>query len=104
MIDKEEVNFLQRVKEEVDNLIDKLCNKYNYDRAYFRFKLVCSLFGEDFRKTDEVELFNDDKPRYCEFCGKETYFYYSDQDMFLCAECYAKLNKWSDPNKKAFSG
>ena len=93
MIDKEEAKFLRKVKEETDNLIDKLCDKYNYDRAYFRFKLMCFLYDESFLKIDEVELFNDDKPQYCEFCHKETYFYYKDRDMYLCAECYSKLDK-----------
>jgi hypothetical protein len=91
MIDKEETKFLQEIKEKVDHLIDKLCSKYNYDRAYFKFRLTCSLYNGSFSKIDEVELFNDDKPQYCEFCHKETYFYYEDQDIFLCAECYGKL-------------
>jgi hypothetical protein len=91
MIDEKEADFLQKVKEEVDKLIDKLCDKYNYDRAYFRFKLTCSLLDESFRKIDEIDLFDDNKPHYCEFCGKETYFCYTDQDIYLCAECYGKI-------------
>jgi hypothetical protein len=64
-IDKDEQKFLNEVKEEVDNLIDKLCGKHNYDRAYFNFVLRCDVLDGDFQKVDEVVLIDDTSYGFC---------------------------------------
>jgi hypothetical protein len=55
-IDKDEQKFLNEVKEKVDEFIDGLCDKYGYDRAYFKFILRCDILDSNFQKVDEVVL------------------------------------------------
>ena len=91
---KLEQKFLNEVKNRVDNLIDKICDEYGFDRAFFEFKLSCSIMNEDFDKYDEVELINDEKPGYCEFCRQKTFFY--ENGYYYCPECYKKLINKAD--------
>ena len=90
-INKNEEKFLLEVKHEVNNLIDVLCEKYNFDRAYFNFILKCVLLNEAFQKYDEIVLFDDTDYGFCIFCGKKTYFV--EDENFYCAECYGKLKQ-----------
>lgn len=85
----EEEKFLLEVKRKVDQLIDKICEKYNYDRAYFNFVLKCDILNQRFQKWDEVVLFDDTEYGYCVFCREKTYFI--ENDNFYCAKCYGKI-------------
>jgi len=87
----EEKKFLNEISERVDSLIDKICEKRGFDRAFFAFRLTCEILGEGFEKIEEVELIRDRKPSYCVFCGRETY--YIEGDRPLCVKCYAEIRK-----------
>jgi|GEM_PF-3597818 len=90
-IDKEEEKFLLEVKYKVDKLINDLCEKYCFDRAFFNFVLKCDVLDSSFRKIEEVVLLDDTEYGFCTFCRKKTYFV--EDDQFYCPECYSKLKK-----------
>jgi len=88
-VDKDEQKFLDEVKEKVDELIDVLCDKYGYDRAYFNFVLSCDILDSNFQKVDEVVLIDDTDYGFCVFCHQKTYF--SDGENYYCAKCYGLM-------------
>jgi hypothetical protein len=85
-IDKDEQKFLDEVREKVDELINELCDKYGFDRAYFNFVLRCDILDSNFQKVDEVVLIDDTDYGFCVFCHQKTYF--SDGENYYCAKCY----------------
>ena len=90
---EEEKEFLESISKKVEKVIEKEAARYNYDLAYFGFKLTCSKKGEHFEKVEEKVLLDTSEKAYCAFCGKETYYYDSEKDMHLCPECFAKIGR-----------
>jgi len=90
-LEHDEEKFLMEVCKEVDRVIDKLCDKHGFDRAYFNFLLRCEILDNNFRKIGEVDLLKDDRSGFCDFCGARTYFV--EDEIYYCAECYGKMKK-----------
>ena len=93
-IDKDEYKFLSEVKQKVDEVIDKVCQKYGYDRAFFEFVLKCDILDRSFRKIDEVTLIDDTSYGFCVFCRQKTYFH--DGEDYYCPKCYKLIKGKED--------
>ena len=102
MLEKEERKLLDEIRDSVKELIEKKFDEYGIDKAYFEFTLKVSILDNNFKKVDEIELFNEESKGYCIFCGKLTYFYISSIDYpelgiidggYVCPECLGKLTR-----------
>ena len=98
MLDKEERRLLDEVRNAVEEVIEKKFSEYEIDKAYFDFILKVSILDDNFKKVDEIELFNEEEHSYCIFCRKPTYFYISPLNYpglgvegYICVECFNKL-------------
>jgi len=98
MLEKEERDLLDEIRNSVKEVIEKKFNEYNVDKAYFEFTLKVSILDNNFRKVDEIELFNEESKGYCIFCRKFTTFYANTLDYpelgingYICAECLGGL-------------
>jgi len=90
---KTEEEFLKSIARKVEGIIEKEADRYNYDLAYFAFKLTCSKKGEHFEKVGEEVLLDTNEKNYCAFCGRETNYYDAKRDMHLCSECFAEIER-----------
>ena len=98
MLDKEEKNFLEEIKRAVENVINKKFEKYNMDKAYYEFIFKVNILDDNFSKTQEIELINDEKEDigFCQFCRAST-FYYADKEYdgingFVCPRCLKRYS------------
>ena len=89
---KEEKEFLRRLGKKIDKLIDREFDKIGWDRAYFDFVVLTKIYSEDFlTKIDEMIILDTRRKNYCSFCGDPTEYYDSEQDVWLCPKCFAKI-------------
>jgi len=98
MLNNEEREFLENVRKAVDKAIERVFNKHGVDRAYYEFILKVNILDTNFKKSDEIELINEEGHNYCVFCRKPTYFYISPLNYpelgvegYICVECFNKL-------------
>ena len=88
----EQSEFFEEIKDEINKIIDEICEKYGTDRAYYEFVLICCELSNNFEPMEKHTLINDHNA-YCVFCGKRTYFYVAEEDMHMCAKCYGDYKK-----------
>ena len=56
MIDDE---YLAEVLESFEGMIKECADKLGIDNSYYRFKLTCEVFNENFEKWQELDLYED---------------------------------------------
>lgn len=98
MLDKEEKQVLEEIKEKVKEVIEEKFNKHNLDKAYYEFVFKVNILDENFSKTEEIELINEEKENkgFCQFCRTSTFYYadarYDGVNGFICPRCLKKLS------------
>lgn len=89
---REEQEFLQGVATKIDKLIDKEFERDGIDRAFFNFKLSCTVLSSDLcDPLVSYQLINDTESL-CTFCNAETYYYDRKLGKNICPICLGKLD------------
>jgi len=89
---KEEDILFAKIKDKILKLMDKEFEKAGIDRMYYPIYLKIELLDFQLDKAGEVVLI-DEITKYCAFCGKETRFYDSLMQRYMCSDCYSKIYK-----------
>jgi len=94
---REEKQFLLKLGEKIDKLIDKEFEKEELDRAYFEFLIKVDILNDSFQKYEEMIILDTREKHYCMFCRKEAHYFLDEEFGYICAECYSKLKrKWDN--------
>ena len=88
-MNNEDRDFLHTLSKKLEKTIDSYFEKTGEDRSFYRFDIKCHLLWTDFKVKRIISLIDDRDA--CSFCGQPTH--YSVDDVYMCAECYAKQEK-----------
>jgi len=103
-VDEEEWKWLNKFREGVKKLWDKIEEEDGFDMAFYNLKVSVEFLNpETFEKEDEITLIEPEKT-FCRFCGRETRFYEFKSGEYMCPACYAQYKEagerlWEAPPK-----
>jgi hypothetical protein len=99
MLDDFDNEVLDEFKKEFEKAISRVEKKLNLDLAYWGIKVEITPYYEDFQKREPITIINTHEKNYCNFCGKETYFFDRERHMHLCASCWAQIEKTKEEER-----
>jgi len=103
-IEEEEWVWLQKLKDEIEKIWEKVGEKEYIDTSFYNLKVSVEFLNpETFEKEEEITLIEPEKT-FCRFCGRETRFYEFKSGEYMCPACYAQYKEagerlWGAPPK-----
>ncbi len=91
-LDKEEKKFANELKDKLEKAIESVKEKYGY-WDYVNVKVDLYILSDSFEIADKINIIDEREKGYCNFCGKETYYFDKNRLIWLCPSCYVEVNK-----------
>lgn len=99
MITEEELEMLDKIKEDINKIIEKRIEDAGYDRAYFQFNVDVYIWDVEFTDREKFTLIDERDIHICSFCGKPTYYYDTKLEKYLCPKCYGEIYGYTKMDK-----
>jgi hypothetical protein len=88
----EREKLLNSFKKGIQSAIDKVAKKHLIDLAFYGFEVKLIEYNSDFSIAEETIILDTTHHGKCMFCGEKTYYYDNEQNNYICASCFGKIN------------